>query len=427
MAPASEHWLFRGGRIWLLLASLAALACAAGAACIFISPYYHLHAAEQALRTYDFDAAQQHLDACLQSWPKSCDVQLMAARTARRRSAYDEADRHLAECERIQGSVPATARERALMRVQQGELTDVEAPLRDLVKQKDPDAPLVLEALARGYFVNNRVAQTIDCLDLLLDQQPDHFPARMLRGRVLESLPDDDEAVKDYEHAVSLRPTSAEARLRYADALSRLGRTSEAVGQYECLRQRPPVLPEVVIGLARCRYDLNDADEARRLLDGLLADHPDHVAGLVEHSRLALHADRPADAERDLRRAVELSPFERDALLVLGRCLEEQGKGDEARDVQARRGLVEGNLKRITNLKAKVGDYPHDPDLRRQIGVLYLGLGEDDQGLGWLASALTEDPRHAPTHAALADYYERVGQQDEAARHRRLARAASGS
>src|SRR5207244_12120369 len=98
---------------------------------------------------------------------------------------------------------------------------------------------------------------------------------------------------------------SVEARLRYADTLSRLGRTREAVGQYECLRQRPPAPPEAVIGLARCRYDLNDADEARRLLDGLLADHPDQVAALVERGRLALRDGRTGDAERALRRAVE--------------------------------------------------------------------------------------------------------------------------
>ena len=76
---------------------------------------------------------------------------------------------------------------------------------------------------------------------------------------------------------------------------------------------------------------------------------------------------------------------------------------------------------RITNLKVKAADYPHDPEPRREIGVLYLGLGEDDQGLRWLSSALEEDPRHGPTHAALADYFERVGKKDEAASHRRLA------
>ena len=35
---------------------------------------------------------------------------------------------------------------------------------------------------------------------------------------------------------------------------------------------------------------------------------------------------------------------------------------------------------------------------------------------------LRDNPDHARTHAALADYYERVGRTDEAARHRAWAR-----
>ena len=82
---------------------------------------------------------------------------------------------------------------------------------------------------------------------------------------------------------------------------------------------------------------------------------------------------------------------------------------------------------RISNLQAKAADYPHDPEPRREIGVLYLGLGEDDQGLRWLSSALQEDPRTGPTHAALADYFERVGKMDEAAFHRRQANGPGGA
>ena len=47
--------------------------------------------------------------------------------------------------------------------------------------------------------------------------------------------------------------------------------------------------------------------------------------------------------------------------------------------------------------------------------------GEPEQGLRWLESALKEDPRHKASHRALADYYERAGKADLAARHRRLA------
>jgi len=424
MVRLLRQWLPRSRRGWLIFVALLALAFAmATAAGIAAPPYYHRRAAERALQRYDFDDAQRHLDAYLKSWPKSAATHLVAARTARRRGAYADAEQHLAECERLQGVAMSTAREWAMLRAQQGDLAGVESSLRAMVEEKDPDAPLALEALARGYFVVSNVPQTIACLDLLLDLQPDHFPALLLRGRALEAVPDDDEALRDYERAVALKPASTEARLRLANTLNLLGRTWEAVGQYECLRQRhrPPVPPEVFVGLARCRYDLHEMDEARRLLDDLLAEAPDHVPGLVERGRLALREHQPDVAERDLRRAVELAPVDRDAHLVLSHCLEDQGKNDEARQVQRRLGRIEACIKRVTNLKAKVEDFPHDPELRREIGALLLDLGEEQQGLRWLWSALQENQRHAPTHAALADYFERMGRTEEAAYHRQLA------
>ena len=43
---------------------------------------------------------------------------------------------------------------------------------------------------------------------------------------------------------------------------------------------------------------------------------------------------------------------------------------------------------------------------------------------GGSMTALHEDPRHRPTHEALADYYERTGNRAEAALHRHLLQAA---
>ena len=63
----------------------------------------------------------------------------------------------------------------------------------------------------------------------------------------------------------------------------------------------------------------------------------------------------------------------------------------------------------------------HDPAPRLEAGRILLRLGKAPEGLRLLRTALLEDPRHRPTHQALADYYERAGNRERAARHRRLA------
>ena len=61
--------------------------------------------------------------------------------------------------------------------------------------------------------------------------------------------------------------------------------------------------------------------------------------------------------------------------------------------------------------------------VRYELGRWYLRNGQAATGVGWLVMALRADPRHAPTHAALAGYFEGAGQPQRAALHRAAAAA----
>jgi Tfp pilus assembly protein PilF len=60
------------------------------------------------------------------------------------------------------------------------------------------------------------------------------------------------------------------------------------------------------------------------------------------------------------------------------------------------------------------------------LGILYLRLGRKDQGLQLLTNILQEDPKHAATHVALANFYAEKGDSLRAQRHRRAAAGADG-
>jgi Tfp pilus assembly protein PilF len=57
-----------------------------------------------------------------------------------------------------------------------------------------------------------------------------------------------------------------------------------------------------------------------------------------------------------------------------------------------------------------------------ECGVLSLRNGQEDQGVRLLTQALRKDPKHRPTHKALAEYYESKGDNAAAARHREASR-----
>jgi Flp pilus assembly protein TadD len=87
----------------------------------------------------------------------------------------------------------------------------------------------------------------------------------------------------------------------------------------------------VRLPLARVRRALGQSEEARHLLDDMLASAGNAVPALIERGRLDLDLKRPEDAERWLRRAVAVAPDDPDTHRALSDCLLARGKEAEAR------------------------------------------------------------------------------------------------
>ena len=421
----------------LTLSALLLAVTAAGTAALFLWAQYHLDAAQRALERYAFDEAQHHLDLCLKVHSRSAAVHLLAAQTARRRDAYEESERHLADCIRLGGMTPATELERKLLAAQQGDLEGVITPLRARTDTDHPEAVLVLEALAKGYANRFWESNALVCLNILLERQPQHPQALLLRARAWENRARkgekerEQDALHDYEKSVELLP-SFEAQLGLAGALYRVGRPWEALLRYQRLRPLQPANPALLLGLARCKYNLHQVDEAQRLLDELLEQYPNHAAALLERGRLALHAGQLAEAEQGLRRAASASPrYDVEALRVLGRCLEEAHKTAEARQCLDELKDREAEILDVERLIARANRELGDVDLRYEVATKQMRLGREQDGVAALYFILEQQPQHAPARAALADYLERVGQPDRAARYRRAifpsARASTSS
>src|SRR5262249_2351618 len=177
----------------------------------------------------------------------------------------------------------------------------------------------------------------------------------------------------------------------------------------EYLGRRPEA--RVRVALARCQDQLGREAEAAATVGAVLKRQPDYAPALIERGRLALKAGRLADAERWLRRGCELEPGDYQARYHLQQCLHRLGKAAEGRAELARLKQTEDDIGRLREIIDKQMERaPHDPSLHHEVGAILLRGGAAAEGLRWLHQALKDDPRHAPTHQALADYYQRVGE-----------------
>jgi predicted Zn-dependent protease len=406
---------------WILLGAGLALA-AGGLAAWFFRPDPRLAAAERALERHDYAAAYEQLRDCLRRRPDDPRLLFLAARTARRAGLYDQAEKHLAACQRLQGKSDAITLERALARLQRGD-ADAEPYLTARVEKGDPDTLLIWEVLIQYYLDSYQLFKARDCLDRYLERRPDDVHALMGRGYIWERLFYYNGAASDYRRAVEIEPDNDRARLRLAETLLIVGPPEEAAEHFERLRQRHPDSPAARLGLARARREQGRTPEARELLDALLAEEPKHAGALAERGRVALDE---GDAERAvawLRQAVERAPADRTTLYNLYNALRASGRDDEARDCRERLARLDADLSRLGQLTKTVLRTPRDPAPRCEAGIIFLRTGEEAEGVRWLHMALHEAPGYRPAHQALADHYQRTGRPELAARHRRLAEA----
>ena len=304
----------------------------------------------------------------------------------------------------------------------------------------------MLEALAQGYIHSYRLGNAMDCLNRLLEREPNHLRALIWRASLWQAAGKDAQAEADYRRAIEAQPDHVGARCRLGEFLLRHTRADEALLQYKYLRPRPGGdQPAVLLGLARSHRGVGATDTARQVLDELLAGHPHdgdpkktsdplNAGGqtpfseaLVERAKLALESESPAAAESWARRAVAGDPFNAQANYLLAQSLRRQGKDDEAREYEAAQERIESDRKRLESALARVGKAPSDPEPRLEAGLIRLRNGNEREGLRWLLSALKQAPQHRPTHAALADYYEQAGKPELAAKHRRQAQQSGAS
>src|SRR5262249_10885287 len=180
--------------------------------------------------------------------------------------------------------------------------------------------------------------------------------------------------------------------------------------------------PNVRVFLARCHAELGHKDQAQQILDEVLSEHPNHGLALRQRGQQALGAGQLAEAERWLQQALHVLPYDYEANSSLLECLQQQGESAKAQAQQERVEQLKKHLQRVREISAEqLPARPHDPALHCELGKLLLDLGRKDIGLNWLRSALEQNPRYPPAHAALAEYFQRQGDPDKAAYHRWLA------
>lgn len=397
-----------------------------------VAPYiwagYHAYAAKDAWKRYHSSEALAHFDACLKIWPwsQSTRLHLLAAQAARREGNFDRAGELIHECQdTLHDESPEAVLEWAMLRAARGDLDATIGPLRQAGRQQPDVLPLVYEALAEGYVIMSRILDAVRATDAWLALQPDNPQAWFVRGKIHRQIGAAQAIAADYRRVLELDPERTEARWWLALALIEIGRYQEANQQLEIYGHSHPQDVEVQVRRAICLGRLERAEEARRLLDGVLVEHPHHGLALLTRGQILMADEHYAEAEPWLRDAAGVLPYDLKTQNALWECLRQQGKTQEAEAQRERtESLRELRTQQSEILTRLMQQRPDDPALHCKLGTLYLRLGSPQMGEAWLLSALRLDVYYAPALEELAKYYQKLGDNERAEEYRRQAQSA---
>ena len=188
---------------------------------------------------------------------------------------------------------------------------DTEEAIRrwERVRKKFPGA---VSGYVRGAVCLERASQ-LDAAEALIEKAVKRFPGEVVAwiqwASAAEHRRDWSEALRRWE-TVGERFRNDQIDLGIAKALEELGRIEEAETRLRELQRRAPLLPAIVISLARLANLRGDKEEVVRCWADARRRFPLRPVGYREGIRQLLEMDRPADAETILLAAIDRFPAE---------------------------------------------------------------------------------------------------------------------
>jgi tetratricopeptide (TPR) repeat protein len=407
-----------------LLCLLCVVAGSLGVAAVFSWAEYHWLQALRAGERQDFAHAYSRLTEVLRVWPRSASTHLRAAQAARRAGRLQDADEHLAACQRLQEGVTDPMRlERLLLRALDRDAAAVHESLWRSVEEDQTNQVIILEALVQGSMKGPLTSLGQAAVARLLELQSDNVVGLYWRGVVRERLGDDEWAATDFRRVLDILPSHEDARQRLADLLVKTDPLA-ALDHLAWLRERKPSDTAVLLSQANCWKALGQPVAAAQILDTLLAEQPEHVGALIQRGLLAVQDGHAADGEQWLRRALAQLPTSLDGHYHLYECLLQQpGRAGEAGTQLAEWKRVRVDMDRLNALTAVQTDRSmHDPALIHEIGVILLRNQQEERALRLFQDALDIKPDYEPVHRTLAEHYRSKGKDDLAEEHRKMVR-----
>ncbi len=206
------------------------------------------------------------------------------------------------------------------------------------------------------------------------------------------------QAYQELVRAVSIKPDDLKAQIMLGNIFLVGGEFARAQETAEAVLKKDPNNADGHILLANSYAGLKNIEGSLREMQDAIGLAPDRSSSYLNMAELQLHAQDPAQAEANFKKAVELDPRSAGALMALGNFYAQQRRFAES-EVQFQKAI---------QLQ------PKDPLPRAALAKLYTVQGQKDKAVQALIDAKNAAPNDPAAYRMLGDFYFVTGALDQA-------------
>lgn len=258
--------------------------------------------------------------------------------------------------------------------------------------------------LGRAHFARAEYEQARQEFDAAIQQRPDYIPARLAQTQVHLIRGDNDAALKSADEVLKISPGSVQGIVMRASALQRLHRNDEARTMLNAVLAQNPKQVETLLELGLLNLNEKKLKESQDLFRRAWDADPSNMRGLLGQSRAFLLDGQPDKAVQIVEAESQKYPNRVDLLSALGNS-------------QASAGQVDKAIATFQGLLPKVSDARQQGDLWTRIGEAYLRKGDIQQSINSIEKARQGQPNNTNLTIDLAMLYEAQNKRDVARKY----------
>jgi tetratricopeptide (TPR) repeat protein len=304
------------------------------------------------------DEAAQVWQAVLQKNPDDAGAFASLGVIFSKEHKYQEAASAYRKAITLDPTLPGMQLNLGLAEFKQGHFQDAIAPLSAVVIA-DPSNAQARTLLGLSDYGARHFADAVKYLEPVAKSDPSNIELNDLLAQSCLWAKQYSCAQEEFRKILQQNPDSAAAHILLGEALDGLGRTQDAIAEFQQAAKASLPDPNLHFGLGYLYWKLHQYDQARHEFEAELAIDPNHAQSLAYWGDIESKGTNPEQALTLLRKAVGLNSDIRIAYVDLGAVLAQRQQYADA----------------VTALQRAVELDPTQPDAHYRLGRVYGSMG----------------------------------------------------